>query len=100
MVQNQALVYLYNPIIDKSVTFYYLPEGFNAESMPESKEIQTEFGDYVLTVERIDETKLKIERRISINQTIIPSEKYAGLKAFLSNIKKGDSQKMILVKNN
>lgn len=92
-------VYLYNPIIDKSVTFYYLPEGFKAESMPESKEIQTEFGDYILTVERIDKTKLKIERRISINKTIIPSEKYSDLKAFLSNIKKGDSQKMILVKN-
>jgi hypothetical protein len=67
--------------------------------MPESKEIKAEFGDYVLTVEQIDESKLKIERQISIHKTIIPSEKYADLKDFLSKIKKGDSQKMILVKN-
>ena len=79
-----------------SLTFL-LPDGYQTESLPKGKNLKTEFGEYVSTVDIIEKT-VTYTREITINRGEWPKEKYIDFVDFFSRIVEFDKSKLVLKK--
>lgn len=80
---------------DKDSIVYTLPAGYITESVPKSKTITTEFGEYRSSC-KVEENKAIYVREVKINHGTWPKEKYAEVVDFYSGIVSADKAKLVL----
>lgn len=80
---------------DKDSIVFMLPKGYLVETIPRSKTISTEYGDYSSTVTVKDDHAIYI-RELKINQAVWPKENYLSLVEFYSSIVSNDKARLVL----
>lgn len=83
------------------VSFYeiIIPKDLDIESLPDSKNITTKFGDYELSVSKLNDQTIKVIRKFSMNKNIYESNDYEDFLVFLEQVNKYDNSKMVLKQN-
>ncbi|WP_378182396.1 DUF3857 domain-containing protein [Aquimarina sp. SS2-1] len=82
--------------VDSDEYIINIPSGYEANKLPEPKELETIFGTYSYHLEKLDESKLKFTRKLKINDGKYPKEKYEEYRQFMANIRKTDKTKIVL----
>ncbi|UMB60128.1 DUF3857 domain-containing protein [Lutibacter sp. A80] len=75
-----------------------LPDDYKIEAIAESVEIDSEFGMYKLTIEKVSDKILKYKREILIKSGNYPKDFYDNFRDFLKKIAKNDKSKIVLLK--
>lgn len=74
-----------------------LPEGFIVDEMPDPTSLKTSFGNYSVSYE-VKDNYLLFTRSMTLNKTIIPSDKYNSLRAFFGQIRSAEQSPVVLMK--
>jgi len=77
-----------------------LPEGFSIESLPENKEIETKFGVYKMSLEKINDSQIIYKRSLEINKGNYQKEDYKAYRSFRRKLAKADKTSFVLNKTN
>ncbi|WP_299434541.1 DUF3857 domain-containing protein [uncultured Maribacter sp.] len=75
-----------------------IPDGYTVESLPNKKEISSEFGDYVAEVVMLEDGSLKYEHRFLLKSGNYPKEKYNDYRNFRKEVSKSDNAQVVLIK--
>ncbi len=84
--------------VDIDHYIYELPPEYELYKLPKSSELKTEFGTYSYVIEKINQQKIKLTRKLIINEGKFDKEKYEDYKEFVKEIKSNDNSKAILNK--
>ncbi len=84
--------------VDVDNYVYEFPPEYELYKLPKSNELKTEFGAYSFIVKKIDDHKIKLTRKLIINEGKFNKEKYEDYKEFVKKIKSYDNSKAILSK--
>jgi len=82
--------------IDTDEYEIHLPSGFALSKLPEEKVFETDFGSYSYKLEKTDASKLKLTRKLRLNDGKYPKEKYEEYRTFMSKIRNADKSKIVL----
>lgn len=74
-----------------------LPDGFIVDEMPDPTSLKTSFGNYSVNYE-IKDNYLLFSRSMTLNKTIVPSDKYNSLRAFFGQIRAAEQSPVVLMK--
>ncbi len=74
-----------------------VPQNYDIESKPSNSNIKSEFGTYDLSVNSSD-VAITIVSKMKLNAGVFVSSEYDRYRSFLSDINKGEKQKIILKK--
>jgi len=74
----------------------HLPGEFKLKELPSEIKINSEFGNYQMSLERIGENQIKYNRKIQIFQGLYTKDKYSQYRDFRRAIKNSDNLKLIL----
>ena len=88
----------YNAYTQKDQVNIEIPAGYTAESLPESIDIQSDFGNYKMTCE-ISGNQLIYNRVLEVKSYNLPPDRYQDMFDFYNRVKKSDKAKAVLVKN-
>ncbi|QYA24195.1 DUF3857 domain-containing transglutaminase family protein [Gramella sp. MT6] len=94
--------------IERGKTFkdnfkFELPSGFAVEAIPESQEIESDFGKMSLSIsveETEDRKYIAVERYLRIEEGEWSPEKFENFRKFINQIHKLNSQKAVIVPTN
>ncbi|WP_405383806.1 DUF3857 domain-containing protein [Maribacter sp. LLG6340-A2] len=75
-----------------------LPVGYKIDDLPEKVTINTDFGNYEMSIEKLNDTELHYTRKLKILNGEYPKEEYDKYREFRRAIKKSDNLKLILKK--
>ena len=75
-----------------------LPKGYTIESMPESKNISTEFGEYTVNFSLLENGDIQYTRNMLLKNGDYSKDDYSKFRAFFIEVNKADQSKIILVK--
>lgn len=75
----------------------HFPVGYEAENVPSSKKIESEFGTYELTVEKATD-HLRVVRTAEMRPVSVPAARYGEVRQFFSEATKADGAQVVLVK--
>lgn len=85
--------------LDEDEFLINLPKGYTIEALPSNKTVETKFGNYKITIEKITSNQIKYQRKLLINKGLYPKEDYKAYRKFRKTIAKLDNTKVILTKN-
>jgi len=84
--------------IDNDEYIINLPVGYQINTLPKKKVIETVFGSYTCKLEKVTESQLKYTRNLHIKEGTHPKETYEIYRKFISDIIKADNSKIVLNK--
>ena len=85
--------------VDTDSVVVHLPKGYSLANLPDPIHIQSDFGTYEVSVERVDGHSLKYTRMYSMFGGQYPKEKYKDFRSFMKKVVRYDNQKIVLIKN-
>lgn len=80
------------------VFYYKMPKDFRLNAVPQSIQIETEFGYYRTSFDEKDDNGLVIKRVFVLKEGLYPKEKYPEFRDFFKQVAKSDAQTMVLTK--
>lgn len=83
--------------LDEDEYIIEFPENYLLESTLDPMEIINEFGEYIVSLEKISEHKLRYKRRLLIKAGIFPNAVYNDYRDFRKTIAKADGSKIVLI---
>ncbi len=85
--------------LDEDEFLVRIPENYTIESFPESKDIETNYGKYSISLE-LQEGKKSIlyKRSLLIKKGMYPKEAYADYRDFRKQVARAENSKIVLVK--
>ena len=83
---------------DVDVVTINTPKEFKIQYLPEPVVLKSDFGEYVLNVEVINETSLSYRRELNIKRGTFSKEDYKAYRQFLQTVAKYDNSKILLEK--
>ncbi|APG61416.1 hypothetical protein LPB144_07515 [Christiangramia salexigens] len=89
--------------IYEDVFLYYLPEGYEVETLPKAKVVASEFGHAIISVKKIKEgalTALEVKRSIEIKEGEWGPERYNDFRNFIVNLNQVDNSKAVIIQSN
>ncbi len=95
--QRTVPVYIKSDVFDEDEFTFNLPEGYEVESLLESYELDTDFGTYIINMQR-DNQKVIYTRKLKMKPGEYSAERYKDLRNFLKEVATRDAAKMVLVK--
>lgn len=84
----------------KEVFSYRLPEDYKIESIPDSSEVKTDFGDFKFSVQQKKEGAIdviEVRREYVLNEGIWAAESYNELRDFIKKINLYSNQKAVII---
>jgi transglutaminase-like putative cysteine protease len=75
-----------------------IPEEYEVESLPDDKNIETEFGRYQISIEKTDDNYLNYKRSLLIKKGIYPKEQYGSYRSFRKDVARNDAAQIVLLK--
>lgn len=88
----------YYPYRDVDTVLYKIPTNYSIESLPENAKIETSFGEFITTINKMSENQIEYTRRLEIKNYLIPAENYNEYRDFYSKIAEVDRRKVVLKK--
>lgn len=76
-----------------------LPSEYNIEAMSNDVSINTKFGSYTMTIEKVEEKKVKFKREFLLKTGDYSKEEYNDYRNFWKQVVKSDHSKIVLIKN-
>lgn len=99
-VQNRKLpLEIAHGYLDKDSVIINLPKSFTIEALASNKTIETKFGIYKITIEKLTDHQLKYERELLIKQGLYTVDDYEEYRQFRKKINQSDNAKIVLIKN-
>jgi hypothetical protein len=90
-------VYFQSPYLDVDDIKIKVPDGLQVESLPNSREVPTQFADLKLSATK-DGQMIKVNREVTMNGYYFRKEYYPSLREFLEKVKTiGDEQAVLRV---
>ncbi len=83
---------------DEDEFIIQLPEGYILNELPENVTINSDFGTYNMTMEKLNDTELRYTRKIQIYRGFYDKDLYGDYRNFRRSIKKTDNLKLVLKK--
>lgn len=77
-----------------------LPNGYAIETLPEDKILETKFGVYKMSLEKISESKILYKRTFEMPKGDYKKEDYNTYRSFIRKITKADKTSIVLIKIN
>ena len=96
--EREQNIVSHNAYTQKDHVTIDLPSGYTVESLPESTEIQSDFGTYKVTCE-VSGNQLVYHRMFEVKAYNISPERYQDMIDFYKQVKKSDKAKAVLVKD-
>ena len=93
--ERKTDIYKKREYCDTDSIYFTLPEGYEIESIPEKKVIETDFGQYVSEVIQ-KENQVTYIREVRYNKFRFPAERYDELRNYLKAKVRADKAKLIL----
>ncbi len=75
-----------------------VPEGFRLEGAFAPVEISTAFGQFEMSVRQEPGGGIVVHRKLTLNSSVQPKERFGAFAAFLKAVAKADKTKLVLVK--
>lgn len=75
-----------------------IPAAYSLNYIPENREVNSKFGSYKITFEKIDDTTLSYKKVILIKEGNYPKEDYKSYRTFRRNIAKSENLRIALTK--
>ncbi|WP_130736640.1 DUF3857 domain-containing protein [Flavobacterium sp. J27] len=75
-----------------------LPKEYDVEFLPEEINLDTEFGNYKMSIEKLSNDKLRYKREFTLKEGHYSKEKYEDYRKFRETISKQDNSKIVLTK--
>ncbi|GGF63430.1 hypothetical protein GCM10011397_03070 [Wenyingzhuangia marina] len=82
--------------VDIDTTLVNLPKNFIADGIPSRKTIKNKFGNYIVSIVKVDEHTLKYTRSFYLKEGRYPKEEYTAYCDFIEAIRKHDNLKIVL----
>lgn len=76
---------------------FSLPEGFSVDETPTPVDLETPFGKYTTTYE-VKDGKLFFTRLLVTKRTVVPADRYAGVRDFFSRIRDAEQSPVVLIR--
>ena len=76
-----------------------IPEGFSIQQLPEEKTIINKFGEYKISIKKIDDKTLEYNKSILIKEGTYPKEDYKSYRKFRKSIAKLENARIAIYKN-
>jgi hypothetical protein len=83
---------------EESALIIQIPQGFRLESELSTVALKSDFGAFDLKVSMDNKGQIVVNRRLVLNNSVQPKEKYGDFIDFLKAIVKADKSKLVLVK--
>lgn len=83
---------------DSDTYEFKIPDSYVIEIIPENYELSSEFGEYKIVINKVDNTTVKYQRKLILKEGVFPKEKYKSYRDFIKKIIKKDKSKFILTK--
>jgi len=84
------------PFTDVDTIRYELPEGYNAEALPDPVTVERPFATYEAEVKRGDDV-LVYRRRLEWRDELLSPEQYEAVRTFLQSVAEADQAQAVLV---
>jgi len=84
--------------VDNDEVIIKLPEGYKLQANPEPILLDTKFGTYKSTIEKVSENEIIYKRQFKTLEGTYPKEEYSNYRSFRKKVAKYDKQKIILIK--
>lgn len=91
-------IYYKREYCDTDTIQFTLPEGYEMESIPEKKVIESDFGTYMSEAIQ-DGNKVIYIRRVTYKKFEFPAERYDDLRNYKKSVVRADKAKMVLKKS-
>ena len=82
--------------VDIDTILVNLPKNFIADGIPPEKTIKNKFGNYTVSIVKVDEHTLKYTRSFYLKEGRYPKEEYTAYCDFIEAIRKHDNLKIVL----
>jgi Domain of Unknown Function with PDB structure (DUF3857) len=76
----------------------HMPKDYIIESIPKPIEIISPFGNYKISANRVSDSEVFFKRSLQLNEGSYHANKYDEFRNFIRSLKKGDNQKMVIIK--
>lgn len=76
---------------------YEAPQGYKFSDLPSEKELKSEFGTYQISY-KLEDSKLRVHRVLTINKGVYPKEKFAQYVDFRKKAMNQDNVKILVTK--
>lgn len=84
--------------VESDSIHFMIPDGYEIESFPRERMFEEEFASYTSKLEKLDNRTFIFNRVMEVKQKEIPAENYNALRSFLNDVRRADSQQLVLVK--
>ncbi|WP_299209218.1 DUF3857 domain-containing protein [uncultured Dokdonia sp.] len=91
-------LYIDRGFVDEDEVSVTVPDIYTLQDSFENIHLESEFGMYDLTFERLDDTHVKYTRKFSMYDGTFSKEKYKSFRSFIRKIVRYDDQKIVLTK--
>ncbi len=81
---------------DSDEIIFHIPEGLKTEASPKDITIESSFGYYSSSIERI-ENNLKYHRKIRVKGGLYPTDTYDEWIQFVKDVNRADKQRVVLI---
>jgi len=97
--KRRSAFYFEHPMQKSCVTVISLPEGFEAESVPENVNLKFSYGTYQASYQ-YDATKNEVVSTVkfNLNNHVIPAAKYTEMQQYMDKITSAQSKKLVIRK--
>jgi len=75
-----------------------IPNEYKVESLPENKTVKTEFGNYQISIEKVDDNSLRYKRTLLVKKGLYPKEQYNSYRNFRKEVTRNDAVQIVLTK--
>ncbi len=91
-------LYIDRGFVDEDEMVVTVPDTYKLQDSFEDIHVESEFGIYDLTFERINDTNIKYTRKFSMYEGTFSKEKYKDFRSFVRKVVRYDNQKIVLAK--
>ena len=95
--ERKSDIVFHRPVMEKDSLTYRIPDGFSVDKISPGREVKSEFGELKTTVYNRD-SLVSYVRVLTIYKGDYPPESYGRFVDFYKQVKKADSDRMILVR--
>jgi len=98
LIKDRTLPITIDPQSLQEETTIHLPDGYVVDDFNEQIEVKSSFGSYTSSITEVGDSTLLYKRHFSLNNAVIPMEKYSELNDFYTKVIRADQSPVVLKK--
>lgn len=77
---------------------FKIPSDYKIEYLPETREVNSKFGSYKISFNKVDESTFTYQKNITIKEGVYPKEDYKSYRSFRRKIAKSENLRIAIIK--